>query len=294
VEIKSHLAGTPLKAYRTDVHWRAMMNYAAAIEDPNPLYFDDERPEGIVAHPMFCVAVTWPILERVWETIEADDFPRQLIPTQVHYTEHLAFHRPLKPGNSLTITGKIAAILPHRAGAHVVIRLDAHDEDGAPVFTEHVGALMRGVECLGGGKGSDALPPVPTRPDDYAPIWETAIPTDPLRPYVYDGCTGIFFPIHTSRQFARQVELPGIILHGTATLAFAVRELVNREAAGNPLLLQTLYCRFTRTVLPGTEIRVQLVGRAAKENGPGLHFVVRNQEGRKAISNGYALLKHNP
>ena len=39
--------------------------------------------------------------------------------------------------------------------------------------------------------------------------------------------------------------LPGIIHQGTATLAYAVRELVNREARGNPALLKALACRFT-------------------------------------------------
>jgi acyl dehydratase len=294
VEIKSHFAGTPLKEYRADLHWRDVMNYAAAVEDPNPHYLDDERPDGIVAPPMFCVAVTWPILERIWEYIQADDFPHHLIPTQVHYTEHLEFHRPIKPGDSLTITGKIAAILPHKSGTHIVVRLDACGKDGTWVFTEHIGALMRGVECLDGGRGKDTLPSIPSAPDDHTIIWEAAIPVDPLRPYVYDGCTGIFFPIHTSKQFAHQVGLPGIILQGTATLAFAVRELVNREAAGNPLLLQSLYCRFTGMVLPDTEIRVQLIRRTLKENGTDLYFVVRNQDGRKVISSGYAFLKKQP
>lgn len=114
MEISSRFVGIPLRAYHTEIRWRDTMNYAAAVQDDNPLYFDDERPEGVVAAPMFCVAVTWPILERIWEYIEADDFPQHLIPTQVHYTEQLEFHRPLRPGDSLTIAGEIAAILPHR------------------------------------------------------------------------------------------------------------------------------------------------------------------------------------
>jgi acyl dehydratase len=240
---------------------------------------------------MFCVAVTGRILARIWEQIEASDFPHHLLATQVHYTEHLAFHRPIKPGASLTITGEIAAILPHRVGAHVAIRLDAADKDGWPVFTEHVGALLRGVKCTGEGKGSEALPPTPKPSTQKPPIWEAAVPVDPLRPFIYDGCTGISFHIHTSRQFARQVGLPDIILHGTATLALAVRELVNREAAGNPLLLQSLQCRFRAMVLPNTEIRVQLTGKTPTEEGVDLNFAVLNQDGRRAISKGYAFLK---
>jgi acyl dehydratase len=112
-----------------------------------------------------------------------------------------------------------------------------------------------------------------------------------LRPHLYDGCTDIVFPIHTSRAFARQVGLPGNILQGTATLAFAVREIINREAGGDPLILKSVFCRFTGMVFPGTVIRVQLVGKSVKDNGTNLHFIVLNQEGQKAISGGYAFLK---
>lgn len=290
MEISSHFVGTPLKEYHTEITWRDMMNYAAAIDDPNPFYFDDERPEGIIAHPMFCVAVTWRVLERIWEFIEAHDFPYHLLATQVHYTEHLAFHRPIRPGDALTIQGQIAAILPHRAGTHVVIRTDAFDEAGAPVFTEHSGTLLRGVRCTDEGRGGDALPPIPAGPDDESPIWEASIPIASWRPHIYDGCTGITFPIHTSRAFAHQVGLPDIILQGTATLAFAARELVNREAGGDPRRLKTLQCHFTRMVVPGTEIRVQLTGRTLTHTGTDLHFIVLNQDGHQAIRHGHAYL----
>ncbi|MBU0492540.1 MAG: MaoC family dehydratase N-terminal domain-containing protein [Chloroflexi bacterium] len=297
MEISSRFVGTPLKEHRTEIAWRDMMNYAAAIDDGNPRYFDDEQPAGIIAHPMFCVAVTWRVLERIWEFIEAHDFPFHLLATQVHYTEHLQFHRPIRPDDVLTIRGQIAAIQPHRAGTYVVIRSEAYGASGEPVFTEHSGTLLRGVKCTDEGQGGDTLPSAPANPDQ-ALIWETTIPIEPWRPHIYDGCTGITFPIHTSRAFAHDVGLPDIILQGTATLAFAVRELIDREAGGDPLLLRALQCRFSRMVVPGTEIRVQLVGRTAAADGTGLHFVVLNQDGRPAVSHGHAFLategKHGP
>ncbi len=85
--------------------------------------------------------------------------------------------------------------------------------------------------------------------------------------------------------------LPGNILQGTATLAFAAREIINREAGGDPLTLKSVFCRFTGMVFPGTAIRVQLVGKSGEHDGTNLHFIVLNQEGQKAISGGYAFLK---
>jgi acyl dehydratase len=292
MEISAELTGTKLKDYQAVINWRDTMNYAAAIDDNNPYYFDDERKGGIIAPPMFSVAVTWPIVERIWDFIESDNFPLDLIATQVHYTEHLEFHRPLKPGESLVVKGRIAAIHPHRAGTHVMIRFDAADDEGLPVFTEHIGGMMRGVKCTGDtSPGNEELPDIPVFQDSREPLWEESVYMDPLRSFIYDGCSNIYFPIHTSKKFAHQVGLPGIIIQGTATLAFAVRELINREAGMDPRRLKSLYCRFTGMVLPGSVINVQLCGKDIGEDSTGLFFAVLNQEGQKAISGGYASLK---
>lgn len=290
MEISSDFVGTPLKPYQAAVHWRDTMNYAAAIKDDNPHYFDDERQEGIIGPPMFAVAATWPIIENLPEFIESDDFPQEIFLTLVHYTEHIRFHRPLIPGQTLSIQGRVAAILPHRVGTQIVTCFEALDQNGEPVFTEHNGGMLRGVQTKGGPRGTEALPLVPDRQPEAELRWEQRISIDPLLPFVYDGCTNIVFPIHTSRKFAHQVGLPGIILQGTATLALAVSELIKREADGNPRQLKEIYCRFTGMVLPGSEIRLQAYGSKAVNHSGHLFFDVINQQGEKAISHGYALL----
>jgi acyl dehydratase len=290
MELDSNLVGSGLKEYRKEVSWRETMNYAAAVGDNNPCYFDDDRTEGIIAPPMFCVAVTWPVTEKLEEFLEPGLLPAEISATKVHYTEHIEFYCPVRPGDILAVKGEIAAILPHRVGTHIIIRYDAFDNMGKPVFTEHIGALLRNVKCTDSGRGGETLPPVPACGSKGAPVWEATIPVDPMRPFVYDGCTNIFFPIHTSKQFAKMVGLTGIILQGTATLAYAVKELINREAGGDPNCLKVLSCRFTGMVLPGTDIRIQLIGKADMEKDKDLHFIVINKDGGKVISNGYALI----
>ena len=263
------------------------MNYAAAVQDDNPLYLDDDSPEGIVAHPMHCVAVTWPIIERIWEYIDRDDFPREILATQVHYTEHLVLYRLIRPGDKVTVRGRIAAILPHRGGTHLITRLEAFDQNNKPIFTELIGGLMRGVECMDPGRGTDSIPPVPQANAVQAVRWESAVKIDPLLSFVYDGCTQIHFPIHTSKQFAHQVGLPDIILQGTATLALAVKEIVNREAGANPHHVQSIAGRFTAMVIPGSTITIQLISRTDRGD---VFFQVLNSQGQRAISHGYIKL----
>lgn len=290
MKLTSDYVGAPFKEYTCTVDARRTMNYAAAVGDAHPAYFDDERPGGIVAPPLFPVALTWPVVEHITDYLQADGFPQEVLFTQVHYSEHLSLHQPVTPGMHLTIQGVIAAILPHRAGTCVVIRFDAQDAAGRPVFTEHLGAMMRGVLCADAGKGGESLPSVPLQTGESV-LWESVIPIDPLAPFIYDGCTNIYFPIHTSVQFAHQVGLPGIIYQGTATLAVSVHKILNQEAGGDPHRLTAVYCRFSGMVLPGSSIRVRLTGKNKTAQGTDLFFTVCNAEEKKAISDGYLRLK---
>ncbi len=290
MEISSSFTGTRLKPFTTRVDARETMNYAAALNDNNPCYFDDRRSDGLLSHPLNPVAITWNILGKIWEFIEADDFPLETLITQVHHTETIVHHRPLVPGDTLTIDGLIAAIEPHRAGTRVVIRFDATDEKHRLVFSEYCGALLRGVTCSDGGRREGELPSIPFTESTGDPIWIAAIDIDPLRPYIYDGCTDIVFPIHTSPKFAAEVGLPGIILQGTATLALAAREIVDREANRRPDRIKTVSGRFTGMVLPDTRIEIHLTERRESPEGQALFFEVRDNAGKKAVSDGYALV----
>nr|NJM03260.1 hypothetical protein [Desulfobacula sp.] len=290
MNLDKSLVGTKLKTYHTEISPRAISNYAAAVEDNNPRYFDDERKRGILSPPVMPVAVTWPVLSRLDKFIDSEDFPTEVLMTQVHYTEHLILHRPMQPGDHLSIHGHIKAFLPHRAGTHALICLEAKDAGGLPVFTETIGAMLRGVSC-GEGASDGEISPVPENDGGTEILWTSDIPISPERPYVYDGCTGIEFPIHTSPAFARMVGLPGIILQGTATLAYAVRELVNREAGRDPERIAEIACRFSGMVRPGSTIKVCCIGQKKQANHRDVFFEVLNENKEKAIRNGYIKIK---
>jgi len=287
MKLNADLVGTPLKNYQTKITWRETTNYAAAIQDNNPKYFDDRQVPGIVSHPMFAVSVTWPVLSRLENFIESKNFPKEVLMTQVHYTEHLILHRLILPEDELSLTGTLKAFLQHRAGTHTIIRRDAKDKNGALVFTEYIGAMLRGVSCGEGGKAG-RLPLIPENNTEGEVLWTSTIHIDPLRPYVYDGCSNIEFPIHTSPKFAKAVGLPGIILQGTATLAYAIRELVNNEADKDPARISEIACRFTGMVLPGTDIKVCCTGKKSHKDFTDVFFEVQNSEQKKAIRTGYA------
>jgi len=148
MKISSKFVGMQFKEYRGVVSWRDTMNYAAAIDDNNAHYFNDEQKPGIIAPPMFSVAATWPIIENLKKFVSADDFPFEILRTQVHFSEFLEFHAPIKPGDELSIKGVITAILPHHAGTHVILRFDAVNQDKQAIFTEYFGCLATRIRSL--------------------------------------------------------------------------------------------------------------------------------------------------
>ena len=291
MKISSQFINTPLKEYKVQVDWRSIMNYAAAVNDDNPKYFNDESENGIVAHPMFPVAVTWPIMEHLSDYINSDNFPIRVFATVVHYYEHLKIYRLIRPNDEIKIQGKIIAILPHRAGTHVTLRLDATDKNNNLIFTEYNGGMLRGVKCVGDGEGEKSLPNRTILKTDDEPVWKQNVYIDKLRSFVYDGCTDIVFPIHTSKKFAHFVGLPDIILQGTATLAIAVKEIVNAESERDPNRVQEIACNFSSMVFLDSNISIEMKKKKETGNSKEIFFEVYNHEKRKAIRNGYILLK---
>jgi len=286
VNIDSAFVGTKLLPYQTVVEARQTSNYAAAIGECAPCYFDDTQPEGVIAPPVFPVAITWPITLHLDQYLQDKSFPLELMAMQVHHTEHIALHHPVRPGQALTVAGTVAAILPHRAGTRVVMRYAAADDGGRPIFTEHIGALLRGVRCADDGRSLPDLPDEPSPDPPCDPVWQQDMDIDPALPYVYDGCSDIVFPIHTSPAFARDVGLPGIILQGTATLALAVRAVLDRESGVRPSAVTEVACRFTGMVFPGNPITVRLRRRSEADDRVALTFDVIDAMNQPVLRKG--------
>jgi len=191
MKLKTDLAGTPLKTYQTKITLRETTNFAAAVGDNNPKYFADDSEEGIVSHPMFPVSVTWPVLSRLEQFIESGCFPKEVLMTQVHYTEHLILHRLIRPGDALSLRGTLTAFLPHRAGTHAVICLNAEDEEKKPVFTEYIGAMLRGVDCGEGGTSAQ-IPLIPENENGAKTLWTSTIHYPPFHNF-YVSFSNRFF-----------------------------------------------------------------------------------------------------
>lgn len=103
----------------------------------------------------------------------------------------------------------------------------------------------------------------------------------------YAGASGDFNPIHIDEEFARQVGLPGRILHGLWTMAQVAR--AQTEAAGGPHALKRLSVQFRGMGVPEQEVAVTSKVTAV-EGGRATVETVAEQAGNQIIRNATAEL----
>ena len=103
----------------------------------------------------------------------------------------------------------------------------------------------------------------------------------------YAGASGDFNPIHIDEDFARQVGLPGRILHGLWTMAQVAR--AQTDAAGGPATLRRLSVQFRGVGLPEREITVTGIVREAGD-GRVVVDAEADQDGTKIIRRAEAEL----
>ena len=97
----------------------------------------------------------------------------------------------------------------------------------------------------------------------------------------YAGASGDFNPIHIDEDFAKQVGLPGRILHGLWTMAQVAR--AQTEAAGGPHALKGLEVQFRGMGVPEAEITVTSTVREVGEDGVALVDTVASQNDAQII-----------
>lgn len=103
----------------------------------------------------------------------------------------------------------------------------------------------------------------------------------------YAGASGDFNPIHIDEDFAKQVGLPGRILHGLWSMAQVAR--AQTEAAGGPHTLRRLSVQFRGMGVPEQEITVTSTVRELRD-GNAIVDTEAQQAGNRIIRKAEAEL----
>jgi acyl dehydratase len=255
-------------AHDIDARW--LMAYSAALGETDPRYFDTAAPGGVLAHPLFPVCYEWPVSRPIRQIPEL----REFFPRLVHAEHDLVLHRAVREGDRLETAVRIASVEQRKPGAFVVFRFETLDAAKAPVSTTDFGVLYRGVEVDGPGGGEPMKIPAPEKA--LQPLGTIDVAANAA--HVYTECARIWNPIHTDIAHARAAGLPGIILHGTATLALSI----SRALGGvDPARVKRVRCRFSGMVLMPSTLQIL---RSSVENH--ILFETRRADGEAVVSRG--------
>jgi acyl dehydratase len=261
----------------------AMQKYALACNDLNPRYFEAGAPGGIVAPPMFAVVATWiPVLSAITDPELHADLIRLL-----HSAQEMEFIAPIRPGDTITGAAKIASIESGSTGETMILQIEAHNQRGEAVNRTAFTVFIRGRRDPGvaGESRGAAAEGGAGRGEPMLVVAQTIDQDQTMR---YAEASGDRNPIHVDENVARMAGLPGIIVHGLCTMAFAAKVMVDRVCGGEPVRLKRLAARFSRPVFPGDAITTKVWGEGTRNGRQVYAYETYNPEGLAVIRSGIA------
>jgi acyl dehydratase len=181
----------------------------------------------------------------------------------VHGRQRVELFRALRTEGQVDLHTQITGIYDKRSAAVVELTTTADDaRTGVRVFRTRSTLFIRGA----GGWGGDRGPSGGTTAQDRAPDVTSVMRTRPDQALLY-RLTGDLNPMHCDPEFARRAGFSRPILHGLCTYGFTGRALLHELCDSEAARFRGMDARFSRPVLPGSELRVELwrtgEGRAA-------------------------------
>ncbi|GAC1364453.1 MAG: MaoC/PaaZ C-terminal domain-containing protein [Actinomycetota bacterium] len=275
--INTALAGKTYPSVTYEVTAEAIRRYAAATNDDNPA-FTGESP---VAPPAFPIVAAETVLAAALFDAELEVNLARL----VHGEEDHLLHAPIRPGDVLTVEGFLESVETKESGETFTICCRLTNQAG--VLAAELRSLMfvRGSGARSKGAAQPGREPSP--PPE--PVFTAGQKVDDDQTFRYAEASGDHNPIHTDAEFARNAAgLPGIILHGMCTMAFAAKVVLDQVCGGDPARLCRIKVRFSKPVFPGETLTTR-GWRAGSGDGRSLYeFETLNTRGSPVLRNGLA------
>ncbi|MGH2699440.1 MAG: MaoC/PaaZ C-terminal domain-containing protein [Actinomycetota bacterium] len=252
--------------------------YARATNDDNERYFGGDDS---VASPVFPIVSAF---ESFMEAAMDQELQADLL-RLVHGSEEHLLHRPLRPGDSLTVTPVLESIESKETGETFTVAAVQTNPSGDLVAETRGTMFIRGS----GSRRAAAAEARATKDAGEARtiVYEETTKVDEDQSQRYAVASGDHNPIHLDENTAKMAGLPGIILHGMCTMAIATKAAVNGLAGGDPTKVKRVAVRFSRPVLLGQELTTKLWATGDDTYG----FETYNSKGAAVIKDGVVELR---
>ncbi|GAB5902141.1 MULTISPECIES: MaoC/PaaZ C-terminal domain-containing protein [Mycobacteroides] len=215
--------------------------YAKATNDPIAAHLD-----GTYAPPVFAVVPVTAIMADATMSVVPDDLMLRIL----HGEHDFRFHRPIVPGEVLTVRAKPVGIEGKDSGVVVTTLLETRDSNDELVNEQYFIGFFRGGRFEGsfGEKSPEHTFDAALR--DSEPAFTSVQTFDEDQTFRYSDPAGDPMPIHLDDDFAKAMGLPGIIIHGLCTIAFTSHALLSQVSPEDPTRLRRLAVRLSKPALP--------------------------------------------
>lgn len=200
-----------------------------------------------------------------------------------HGEHDLVIHRPLEPGMTVRAVATVIGVRQRSAGVATVVRVETR-ADEVLLNEQHFTSFVAGGHVTDEA-GEDAPPHVPE--PATGPVRETTMPLDPDQTRRFAAAADDWDAYTLDEEVARAMGFPTIIVHGTCTMAFAARAIVDEICAGDSRRLERFAARLTRPLLlvSGQALTTRMW---AAGQGRVIGFEAVDHEGTPMIKNGWA------
>ncbi|MGH2732108.1 MAG: MaoC/PaaZ C-terminal domain-containing protein [Actinomycetota bacterium] len=274
--LNSQLIGKVYPAVSYRVTAEAIRAYAAATNENYPPYLRDDLP---LSPPTFPWVAALPVVAGALFDPELGASMTRL----VHGEQEHLLYAPVRAGDSLMVEGSLESVEAKETGETFTVCTRLINQDGALVAELVSLMFIRGTATRSQRAGAPG-----ERVAEPESVFEVTEKVDEDQTHRYAKASGDPNPIHTDETFARQAGLPGIILHGMCTMAFACRAVLEGVCGGDPLALKRVRVRFSRPGFPGDRLTTRGWALPSAGDRALYGFETLNARGAAVIRNGMA------
>lgn len=254
--------------------------YAKATNDPIKQHLD-----GVYAPPVFAVVPATQLMANATLSVVPDELMMRIL----HGEHDFRFHRPIEPGETLSVRAKPVGVEGKSSGVVVTTQMETRSvTHGDLVNEQYFIGFFRGGQ-FNGRQGVNS----PEHTFDEAlrsrePDFTVAQSFDEDQTFRYAEPAGDPMPIHLDDEFARQMGLPGIIIHGLCTIAFNSHALISSISPEEPARLKRLAVRLSSPALPKQTITTSVWSSGASHGRDTYAFETETDAGKHVIKDGLA------
>ena len=274
--LNAELVGKEYPEGTYEVTAEAIQKYAAATNEDNQAFTGDNAQ----IPPAFPIV---PAGTGVGNVMMDSELGVNLA-LMVHGEEDHVFHKPIRAGDKLAVKSKLESVEVKDSGETFTIHTTLTNQNG-----ELAGEVRSLMFIRGTGKSRSSSGDEKPKPEI---AFESDMKVDEDQTYRYAEASGDHNPIHLDNDFAKNMAgLPGIILHGMCTMAFASKAVLDGACGGDPSRLNRIKVRFSKPVLPGQVLTTRGWVEGESNGVTTYGFETLNPGGAAVIRNGTAEVK---